>query len=67
MPTSVIRVSRSNITTNRERGERAPVVTVWCDQTIVSGNGCEILGPSRIVYDGDSCWIETEAEVRIQR
>lgn len=63
-----IRVSRDNIEGNRKRkmGEWGIVVTAFYpDGSQKSGMDATWEGASKLVYDGDSCWIETDAIVTI--
>jgi hypothetical protein len=62
---TVIRVSRDNITENKGKKDKAIVVSVFRNGTVENGYGAEIKGPSRLVYDGEAVWIETEAEVAL--
>lgn len=67
----IIHVNRHFIAANAKDGGNRPVYTVKVGGQTRYGREVEILGPSRMVYDGRqlSCgaraWIETDAEINI--
>jgi hypothetical protein len=69
---TIIHVNRHFIAANAKDGGNRPVYTLkLSNNTTRYGREVEILGPSKLVYNGDqlSCgaraWIETYSEVRI--
>jgi len=67
----VIHVNRQHIAMNaKDQGDR-PVYTIKMNGKTRYAREVEILGPSRLIYNGDqlSCgaraWIETDAELKL--
>lgn len=69
--TTVIHVNRQHIAMNVKDGGDRPVYTIKRAGKTRYARQVEILGPSKMVYDGRQlhcgarAWIETEAEVRL--
>jgi hypothetical protein len=68
--TKIIHVNRQHIAMNAKDGKSRPVYTIKEGRTIRYGREVEIMGPSRLVYDGVlSCgaraWITTDSPIRI--
>lgn len=67
----IIHVNRHFIAANAKDGGNRPVYTVKAGGKTRYGREVEILGPSKLIYNGDqlSCgaraWIETNAEINI--
>ncbi len=70
--TTIIHVNRNAITMNEKTGRNAPVIRIETEDGMFTvAYGCEIDGPSRVVYSpglpkpcGATVWIEAEGEVR---
>lgn len=69
-----VHVNQHIIKANEKTGAREPVLTVKTGHTNRYAHAVEILGPARVVYSpekplscGARCWIETDAEVRLDR
>lgn len=69
-----IHVNQHNIRANKKDGGDRPVLTVKTYKSNTYGHEVEILGPSKLVYSPEkplSCgarvWIETEADVLIDK
>ncbi|MCK9531837.1 MAG: hypothetical protein M0R77_14940 [Gammaproteobacteria bacterium] len=71
MPKAIIHVNRQHIAMNAKDGKNRPVYTIKFGNKTRYAREVEILGPSRMVYNGDqlSCgaraWIETESEIKL--
>lgn len=71
MSTAIIHVNRQHIAMNAKDGGNRPVYTIKRDGKTRYARAVNILGPSRMIYDGRqlSCgaraWIETEAELEL--
>lgn len=71
MPKVIIHVNRQHIAMNAKDGKNRPVYTIKLGSKTRYAREVEILGPSKMVYNGDqlSCgaraWIETDAEVKL--
>lgn len=67
----IIHVNRQHIAMNAQDDGNRPVYTIKLGRTIRYAREVEILGPSRLVYNGNQlacgarAWIETDAEVRL--
>ena len=67
--TYVVHVNRQHIAMNAKDGGNRPVYTIKHKGTTRYAREVEILGPSRLVYNGSQlacgarCWIETNAEI----
>lgn len=67
---TVIHVNQHKIRSNKQTGDREPVITVKTYRDNRYGHEVQILGPARVVYRPDKplpcgakVWIETDAEV----
>lgn len=72
MKSHIIHVNRQHIAMNAKDGGNRPVYTIKLNTGITRyAREVEILGPSRLIYNGQqlSCgaraWIETEAELNL--
>ncbi len=71
MTKAILHVNRHHIAMNAKDGGNRPVYTIKRNSKTRYAREVEILGPSRLVYDGNqlSCgaraWIETESELRL--
>lgn len=71
MSQSIIHVNRQHIAMNAKDGKNRPVYTIKIGNKTRYAREVEILGPSRMVYNGDqlSCgaraWIETDSELKL--
>lgn len=71
MSKAIIHVNRQHIAMNANDGKNRPVYTIKVGGKTRYAREVEILGPSRMVYNGAqlSCgaraWIETESELRL--
>lgn len=71
MAKTIIHVNRQHIAMNAKDGGNRPVYTIKFGNKTRYAREVEILGPSRMVYNGDqlSCgaraWIETDALVNL--
>lgn len=69
--TTIIHVNRQNVAMNAKDGGIRPVCTVKTGRRTRYAREVEILGPSRMVYDGRqlNCgarvWIETDSPVKL--
>jgi hypothetical protein len=68
----IIHVNRQHIAQNAKDGKNRPVYTIKLENgKIRYGREIEILGPSKLVYNGIQlscgarCWIETNSEINI--
>lgn len=68
----IIHVNRQHIAMNAQDGGNRPVYTIKMNSRVTRyAREIEILGPSRLVYNGSQlacgarAWIETDAEVRL--
>lgn len=67
--TIIIHVNRQHIAMNAKDGGNRPVYTIKNGSKTRYARSVEIIGPSRLVYDGTQlkcgarAWIETESEV----
>lgn len=67
----IIHVNRQHIAMNAKDGGNRPVYTIKDGSKTRYAREVEILGPSRLVYDGRQlrcgarAWIETSSEVRL--
>lgn len=68
---SIIHVNRQFIAMNAKDGKERPVYTIKRGKKVIYAKEIEVLGPSKMVYNGTqlSCgaraWIETESELNI--
>lgn len=68
---TIIHVNRQHIGMNAKDGGNRPVYTVKANNRTRYAREVVIMGPSRLVYNGDQlrcgarAWIETEATVRL--
>lgn len=64
---AIIHVNRQNLQMNAKDGKDRPVYTIKVGGKTVYAKEVEILGPSKLVYDGSQlkcgarAWIETES------
>jgi len=71
MAKKIIHVNRQHIATNAKDGGNRPVYTIKMNGKTRYAREVEILGPSKMVYDGSHlkcgarAWIETEAEINL--
>lgn len=71
MAKTIIHVNRQHISMNAKDGGNRPVYTIKLGGKTRYAREVEILGPSKMVYNGDqlSCgaraWIETESLVKL--
>lgn len=71
MGKSIIHVNRQHIAMNAKDGKNRPVYTIKIGGKTRYAREVEILGPSRMVYDGNqlSCgaraWIETDSKLKL--
>lgn len=71
MPKAVIHVNRQHIAMNSKDGKNRPVYTIKLAGKTRYAREVEILGPSKMVYNGNqlSCgaraWIETTSEIKL--
>lgn len=69
MTKKIIHVNRQNISMNVKDGADRPVYTIKANGKTTYAREVEILGPSKLIYNGSqlSCgaraWIETEADL----
>ena len=67
--TTIIHVNRQNIAMNARDGKNRPVYTIKNGRKTRYAREVNILGPSRMVYDGTQlkcgarCWIECDCEL----
>jgi hypothetical protein len=70
-PRLIIHVNRQHIAMNAKDGGNRPVYIIRSGNSVRYAREVEILGPSRMIYDGNQlrcgarAWIETDAEVRL--
>jgi hypothetical protein len=68
----IIHVNRQFIAMNANDGGNRPVYTIKQGKKVTYAREVEILGPSKLVYNGSQlncgarAWIETEAELRLK-
>lgn len=71
MMTKIIHVNRQHIAMNAKDGGSRPVYTIKDGRRTRYAREVEILGPSRLVYDGRQlncgarAWIETDADLNL--
>lgn len=69
--TKIIHVNRQHIALNAQDGGNRPVYTIKHKSKTRYAREVEILGPSRLVYDGRQlncgarAWIETDADLNL--
>lgn len=67
----IIHVNRQHIAMNAKDGKNRPVYTIKHKGKTRYAREVEILGPSKLIYNGDqlSCgaraWIETDSEIKL--
>lgn len=67
----LIHVNRQNIALNAKDGKNRPVYTIKEKKKITYAREIEILGPSKLVYDGSQlacgarAWIETDSPLKL--
>lgn len=67
----IIHVNRQHIAMNAKDGGNRPVYTIKVGGKTRYAREVEILGPSKMVYNGDQlncgarAWIETESEIKL--
>jgi hypothetical protein len=68
---SIIHVNRQFIAMNAKDGKNRPVYTIKRGSKVIYAKEIEILGPSKMVYNGIQlacgarAWLETESELNI--
>lgn len=68
----IIHVNKSHISMNAKDGKNRPVYTIKCGKRIIYSEEIEILGHSKLIYNGTqlSCgaraWIETDGPLRLK-
>lgn len=68
---TIIHVNRHHIAANTKDGMNRPVYTIKMNGAIRYAREVNILGPSKLVYDGSSlscgakAWIETHSEIEL--
>lgn len=71
MSLKIIHVNRQHIAMNANDGKNRPVYTIKVGSKTRYAREVEILGPSRMVYDGRQlncgarAWIETESDINL--
>lgn len=69
--TKIIHVNRQFIAMNAKDGGERPVYTIKDGKKTIYAKEIEILGPSRLVYNGSQlkcgarAWIETDSELKL--